>query len=116
MNKNKLVKRFNNSEERGSISFDAKQEEKFYTKNYLFNPNSVACGKETVIHDFRYIDWSDITGFVRSRAYKLPYLCHKRPWIDSSYPSGDVKLKLRKRMQNDTYRDDAIFARKWICS
>lgn len=88
MNKNKLVKLFNNSKERGSISFVAKQEGKFYTKNNLFNPNSIACGKDTVIHDFRYIDWSDITGFVCSRAYKLPYLCHKRPWRDSSYPAG----------------------------
>ncbi len=81
-----LISRFRDEKIKGTISFNAKYGEEHYKKYKLLSPN-VACGKEISIKNFRYLNWSDITGFVPSSAYNLPNLSHKRPQLYCWRPS-----------------------------
>jgi len=84
----KITCNYRDDEEFGSVSFDCKYDEKYYKKYDMNFFSANYCGKETCIKNLRYLNWSDTTGFVISRSYSLPYLCHKRPRSYFHNPRG----------------------------
>jgi hypothetical protein len=84
----KVTTYFSSNDNFGNISFNAKYEESFYKKHFMNYFEWTGCGKEISLKDLRYINYSDIIGFVRSRASELPKLCHKNPYHYYPNPVG----------------------------
>lgn len=71
--------KFRNSEEIGIVSLNANHDEKYYKKYGMNVFDWTGCDVSVSIKDLRYINWSDKTGFIRSRAYSVNSLSHKLP-------------------------------------
>jgi len=85
----KITLHFNNREDYGSVTFNAKHDEKFYLKKKLLYKTQItrSCDSSLILKHFRYINWSDKTGFLRAKSCTLQGLNHKRPtW--SQLPLG----------------------------
>jgi hypothetical protein len=75
----KVTCKFINSEERGTVSYDANHDEKYYKKYRMNFFEWIGCDISISIKDLRYINWSDKTGFIRSGAHYISSLAHKNP-------------------------------------
>lgn len=70
--------RFTDKDQHGFVEFQGKYEEKYYKKYGMDTWNyNYGCAPSVCVTKFRYINWSDITGFIRSRRFELSTLGHK---------------------------------------